>query len=197
MNNKHIACLVILLIGVLAVQGVSMVRKRALAMQTAAETARNEADAARVELNSQRALLDDLKRKSDGLIQYLNEWEPHFSRLSTPESGELNVNALVKEANLVLLAQRFEVMPNKTDSTAVQNTASQTIPQIVRAHLTIEDDFSKTINWLGNLESKLPIARVSSLDIIRGQAGNDVRMNVVVDIPLARPRPTPAPPPAS
>jgi hypothetical protein len=195
MNNKHIACLVILLLGVVVAQGVSMVRNRALAMQAASEKAKRDTETARIGLASQRAILDDLRRKSASLIQYLDEWEPHFSRMSTAEYVELNVNALIKEASLVLLAQRFEVLQNKTDATTVQNTAAQTIPQIIRAHLTIEDDFLKTINWLGNLESKLPLVRISDLDIARGQAGNDLRMNLVVDIPLARPRPTPTPAP--
>jgi len=59
----------------------------------------------------------------------------------------------------------------------------------------VEDDFIKTLNWLGEIESKLPTARVSSLDIARGQSGNDIHMNVVVDIPLAVPRATPSPTP--
>jgi hypothetical protein len=194
MNNKHIACLVILFVCVLIVQGVSMVRKRAIAMQTTAEAARREAESASVDLNAQRAILDDIKRKSSDLLSYLDAWEPHLSRLSTPEASELNVNALLKQANLILLAQRFEVVPNKADI-SVPNAASATIPQLVRAHLTIEDDFIKSINWLGEIESKLPLARVSELELARGQTGNDLRMDVVVDIPMARPRPTPTPTP--
>jgi len=196
MNNKHIACLVILLIGVLLVQGVMMVRTRALAKQSAAEDARRETDTAREGLATQRAILDDLKRKSAGLIQYLNEWEPHFERLSSAEASELNVNALIKEASLVLLAQRFEILPNKVSSTNGAAGASPVIPQIARAHLTIEDDFLKTINWLGDVESKMPIARVSNLDIVRGQSGNDVRVNVVIDVPLAAAPAKPATAPA-
>jgi hypothetical protein len=85
------------------------------------------------------------------------------------------------------------VLPNKLEASSVQSTAGQTIPQIVRAHLTIEDDFAKTLNWLGDVESKLPISRVSNLDISRGQSGNDVRVNAVVDIPLAVAAATPTP----
>jgi hypothetical protein len=92
------------------------------------------------------------------------------------------------------MAQRFEVVPNKS-GTSVPNASNATIPQIVRAHLTIEDDFIKTINWLGDLESKLPSARITSLALARGQSGNDLRMDLVVDVPLAIPRATPAPTP--
>ena len=35
-------------------------------------------------------------------LAYLDAWEPHLSRLSTPEASELNVNALLKQANRVL-----------------------------------------------------------------------------------------------
>jgi hypothetical protein len=194
-NNKHIACLVILFCCVLIVQGVSMVRKRATDMQTAAESARRSADTATVTLQAQRDILDDLKHKSSDLLAWLDAWEPHLARINSPESAELNVTALVKQASLILLAQRFEAVPNKS-STSVPNSASETIPQLVRAHLTIEDDFVKSINWLGEVESKLPSARLSSFSVARGQSGNDVRMEVVVDVPLAQSRATPTPTPA-
>ncbi|MDD5200606.1 MAG: hypothetical protein PHC88_12495 [Terrimicrobiaceae bacterium] len=194
MNNKHIACLAILFFCVVVAQGVSAVRLRATSMQTAAQLARQDADTASVSLQAQRAILDDLKHKSADLLDYLDVWEPHLSRLATPESGEINVNALVKEAGLILLAQRFEVVPNKSGA-SVPNATDATIPQFVRAHLTVEDDFIKTINWLGDLESKLPSARVSSLALARGQSGNDLRMDLVVDVPLAVPRATPSPTP--
>lgn len=195
MNNKHIASLLVLFLCVVIVQGVSMVRTRATTMQAAAETAQRETETATVMLRTQRAILDDLKHKTSDLLDYLDQWEPHLSRLATPESGEINVNALIKEAGLILLAQRFEVVPNKSGGASVPNAANTTIPQIVRAHLTIEDEFIKTINWLGNLESKLPSARVSSLALARGQSGNDLRMDLVVDVPLATPRATPSPTP--
>lgn len=194
MNQKHIACLLILFLCALTVQGVMMVRKRAVNMQAAAKTAQRDAEAAGVALRAQSAISDDLARKSSDLLKYLDAWEPHLSRFTTQESGELDVSALIKQAGLILLAQRFEVLPNKPN-TSVPNAADGTIPQIVRAHLTIEDDFIKSINWLGELESKLPSARISNLELARGQSGNDLRMNLVVDVPLARPRAKPSPTP--
>jgi len=193
-NHKHIACLAILFLCIVIFQGVSMVRTRATAMKAAAESAERSANDAAVALRIQRATLEDLKLKTSDLIEFLDAWEPHLARLSTAESGELNVNALVKSYGLILLAQRFELTPNNSNN-GVPSTANGTIPQLVRAHLTIEDDFIKTLNWLGEVESKLPTSRISSLDIARGQSGNDVHMNVVVDIPLAVPRATPTPTP--
>jgi hypothetical protein len=193
-NHKHIACLVILFLCVVIFQGVSMVRTRANAMQDAAHAAESSASTASLAWRTQRAILDDLKNKTADLIAYLDAWEPHLDRLSTPESGELNVNALVKQSGLILLAQRFELTPNKSDAT-VPGTANSTIPQLVRAHLTAEDDFVKSLTWLGELETKLPTSRVSSLEITRGQTGNDIRVELVVDIPLAVPRAGPSPTP--
>ena len=194
MNNKHIACLLILFLCAMTVQGVMMVRKRAVSMQAAAETARKDAEAAAVALRAQSAILDDLTRKSSHLLEYLDAWEPHLPGSPPRNAGELDVSALIKQAGLILLAQRFEVVPNKSN-TSVPNSADETIPQIVRAHLTIEDDFIKSINWLGELESKLPSARISNLELARGQSGNDLRMNLVVDVPLARPPAQPSPSP--
>ena len=194
MNHKQIACLMILFLCAVIAQGVMMVRKRTVAMQAAAEAAQRDAEVAAVALSAQKALLDDLTQKSSPLLKYLEAWEPHISRFTTQESGELDVSALVKQAGLILLAQRFEVVPNKSN-TSIPNSADGTIPQIARAHLTIEDDFIKSINWLGELESKLPSARISNLELARGQSGNDLRMDVVIDVPLARPRAQPSPTP--
>lgn len=188
MNNKHIACLVLVILCILTVQGVAMIHKRATKMQGAAASAKLAAENAAADLSAQRAILDDLVHKTADLHAWLGEWESHLARIPSAETAEINVTALLKQANLVLLAQRFEVSPNRPES-GVPNSADATIPQFVRAHLTIEDDFVKTVNWLGDLESKLPIARISDLQLARGQSGNDIRMNVVVDIPLAAARP--------
>ncbi len=194
MNNKHLACIVILLACVLIVQGVLTVHKNATAMQAAASLARRDASLANANLRTQRGLLKDLTEKTSDLIVYLDAWEPHLARIATPDAGEVNVNALLKQADLLILSQRFELVPNQTGG-GVPNAANATIPQLVRAHLTIEDDFTKSLNWVGELESKLPTARVANLEISRGQTGNDIRLNLVVDIPLARAEESPAPTP--
>lgn len=176
---------------VVVVQGVSTIRKRAVAMQATEEQARKEAETAKTAVDTRQEILNDLKRKSEDLLGFLDAWEPHFTRLATPEAAEVNVNALVRQSNLILLAQRFEVVPNKSAS-SVPNAANETIPKIVRAHLTLEDDFVKSINWLGELESKLPSARLSNLSLVRGQTSNDLRLNAVIDIPMARSSETPS-----
>jgi len=188
MNNKHIACVLIVFLCVCIFEGVSMIRQRATAMQSEAQAARRDATTAEMTLRTQQAQLQDLKSKTADLIAYLNAWEPALSRFTTPESGELNIGAMIKQADLILLAQRFEVASNKTDTSVPSGVA--TIPQVVRAHLTIEDDFIKSINWFGQIETQLPCSRISDLSITRGQAGSDIRMDLVVDIPLATAPPT-------
>lgn len=190
MNNKHIAVLVVLLLCILIAQGLLSFHQRVTAVQKAAATAERTAKTTEITLRGQRVVLDELKRNSGDLIAFLDLWEDHLSRISTPEGGEVNVNTLVKQAGLFLLAQRFELTANKAEGSVA---GEATIPQIFRAHLTIEDDFVKTINWLGEVESKLPTARVSNLQLTRGQSGNDLRVNLALDIPLARARATPAP----
>lgn len=191
MNHKHLAAIVILLACVLVVQGVLSFNKTVADKKAAAARARQTAELSAITLRAQRNVLEDLRAKTADLLTYLDAWEPHLARLSTADAGEVNINALLKQADLLLLSQRFELTTNQSGG-SVPSAANETIPQIVRAHLTIEDDFVKSINWLGELESKLPTARLSNLEIARGQSGNDVRMNVVVDIPLARAADAPA-----
>jgi hypothetical protein len=177
MNSKHVACALIGLLLVVIVQGVLQIRKSMNAAQSQADKAKADAEAAARTVESERRVLVDLRSQSGALIAYLDVWEPFLAAISTPEAGELNLTTRIKEAGLFSLAQRFEVATQK----------DSTISRTARAHLTFEDDYSKSLAWLGNLEAALPSARVSNLRLSRGQSGNDIKMELVIDIPLLKP----------
>ncbi len=175
MNRKHLAVIIVALIAVLFLQGVLEIRKRLVAIQDQVAEAQAAASGTELLLNTERAAMRNIESNSAAMLDYLDAWAPPLGEVNTPESGELTVSARVKEADLVTLAQRFEVTAN------VENDA---IPKLVRAHLTFEDDYARTMNWLGNIEQSLPSSRVTDLRIARGESGNDVRLTVVLDVPL-------------
>ncbi len=175
MNSKHLACVMLALFAVLVFQGALSVRNRLNKMTAAAAAAQLNATSIESVLATENTMLGGLRDDSNQLIAYLEAWREPLNQIHTAEAGELNIAARIKESGLVSLAQRFEV---------VNSTVSPHIPRIVRANLTFEDDYAKTLAWLGNIEASLPASRVSNLKIARGQSGNDIRLDVTIDLPL-------------
>ncbi len=175
MNRKHLAVIIVALLAVLFLQGVLEIRKRLVAIQNQVAEAQAASAGKEMLLNTERAAMRNIESESAAMLAYLDAWSPPLSKVNTPESGELTVSGRVKEADLVTLAQRFEV---------AANPGNDAIPKLVRAHLTFEDDYARTLNWLGKIEQNLPSSRVTDLRIARGESDNDVRLTLVLDVPL-------------
>ena len=73
------------------------------------------------------------------------------------------------------MSQGFETIDQSKDGT---------IAKTLQARLVFEDDYIKTLNWLGNLEGSMPAIRVSSCRLSKGQSGNDIKMELTVDVPI-------------
>jgi hypothetical protein len=54
------------------------------------------------------------------------------------------------------------------------------------ADLVVEDDYSKTLNWLGRLEEAIPTCRIIRCQIVRGDRGNDVHLDLQIQIPILK-----------
>lgn len=177
MNNKHIACGIVALFIVVLVQLTLWVQGNRTKVQNQAEAAQQAETDATTALNQERAQLGNLRRQSADLIEFLRIWQPYFTTIDNPQSAEVNLSMRIKEANLVNLAQRFELTP-------VKGNAS--IPNSMRALLTFEDDYARLMNWLGDLEVKMPTVRTSSVRLSKGTRANDLRMEVVLEQPLLK-----------
>jgi hypothetical protein len=176
MNNKHLATLLVVIATILCVQVVLQVHKHLAKVRDDVASQRAKAEGLEAQLRIERSTLAQLQNSSAALLAYLQVWEPALVAVDSPEGGELDISGRVKDSGLISLAQRFEAVPLKNAN----------IPRVVRANLTIEDDYARTLNWLGKLEHDLPAARVSDLRITRGQTGNDIRMDLVLDLPLLK-----------
>ncbi|MBE2205754.1 MAG: hypothetical protein IAE94_15590 [Chthoniobacterales bacterium] len=177
MNNKHVSCAIVAVFILVLVQVTLWVQGNRTKVQNQARAAQEAETAAMTALNLERTQLGTLRKQSADLIEFLRIWQPYFSGIDNPQSAEVNLSMLIKEANLVNLAQRFDPVP-------VKGNAS--IPTAQRAFLTFEDDYSRLMNWLGDLEVKMPTIRTSSVRLSKGTRANDLRMEVVLDQPLLR-----------
>ena len=130
------------------------------------------------ETSRQRAQieLDKKTRETQGLRDYLDEWQPYLRMTKTESEAERMFNTKLKQGALVIWRQSFEPMKLNDEST---------IPNALRARITFEDDYYKMLNWVGSLESSLPTSRVSTCRITKGAKGNDIKMDLDVEVPLA------------
>jgi hypothetical protein len=66
------------------------------------------------------------------------------------------------------------------------------MPSAVRASIVLEDDYAKTVNWIGEMERKLPLARMTSCRLTGGDNGRQVHAEVILEVPLADLKVSPA-----
>lgn len=176
MNGKKIACILLLLVvGLLAYFG-QIGHKKADLKRAEAETAKQDKLKAEGDLHLSEIKLTTLKTDTEELRRFLLAWTPYAERIQTQGEVEQAVLASLRNINLLVLSQKFE---SKTTS------GKSYLPKIVRASLVIEDDYAKTVNWIGEMERKLPLARMSNCRLTGGDNGRQLHAEVTLEVPLA------------
>ncbi|MGB3119938.1 MAG: hypothetical protein WBE58_14040 [Verrucomicrobiales bacterium] len=177
MNERKMACMILLLAIAGLAFGTQKMRGRMLAAESGAETSKMAANTAMQERTMSERSLADRKKKSMALLEFYHSWVPHLRDLNGAQSGERKVVELIKESNVFPLSQKFD-----EDKKTVKG---QLIPKSLKATLVLEDDYAKTLNFLGALEEKVPACRVDHCFVSRGGAGNDIHVELTVQIPMA------------
>jgi hypothetical protein len=109
------------------------------------------------------------------LRQFLETWTPVINRFQSGQDGELELMKTIRNNSLLTLAQKLEVRENRTNPL---------VPKSLLASFTIQDDYAKTMNWLGEIERNVPVARVTSCRLKKGDGGGRVNLDVHFEIPL-------------
>lgn len=141
----------------------------------AEEISRSAFDGAVFARSAEQRKMVILKNNTIGSREYLNQWEPYVKQAKNAQYGEALINFRIKQAGIITLSQVYET---------VDHVKGGTIPKTLNAKLVFEDDYVKTLNWLANLEGSLPAIRVSSCKLSKGQSGNDIKMELSIDIPI-------------
>ncbi len=175
MNNKHLACFVLMMFLVIELYAVFMMHSKASAMKQEAADGQAAAETATSDVNIKKAALNGLKVRTEPLVLFLNEWDPFLRQVSSAERGEQLIEALIKQAGVMCIDRRY----SKGSATGLSY-----LPGTLSASLLLEDDYARTLQWLGDLESSLPASRVMTCTLSKGQNSNDVRMQLTVELPL-------------
>jgi hypothetical protein len=183
MNGKKLACVLLLMIvGALAYFG-QVGHKKADAKRAEAETAKSEKLKAEDALRLSEIKLTTLKADTEELRRFLQSWTPYAERIQTQSEVEQTVLASLRNANLLVLKQAFE---------SKKSPGQLYMPSAVRASIVLEDDYAKTVNWIGEMERKLPLARMTSCRLTGGDNGRQVHAEVILEVPLADLKVSPA-----
>jgi hypothetical protein len=175
MKEQQTACVILVLLAMGFLYGAQTFHGKMAAAQSAAEDARVAAQTAETKLAGQRRELSKKTEASEGLRSYLEDWDVHLRSTQSAQSTEQRIVDLVKQSDIFTESQRFELVERRDDTV---------IKSALRAHITVKDDYAKAMNWLADLEAHLPTSRITSCVLRRGESGNDIRMQLIVDLPI-------------
>ncbi|MCB1229599.1 MAG: hypothetical protein KDN19_05005 [Verrucomicrobiae bacterium] len=180
MNNHKMACFVLLVLIGAMVYGTQEMRLRTGKAREAAESAKAEAENAELQRSIAETNLIMLERETFDLRNGYHEWLGHFVTVTNPQEGEQKISDAIRTGQVFLLSQRFQLKE-------FQGEERGTLIGVLEGDLDFEDDYAKTLNWLGQLEQSVPSCRITSCNIIRGDRSNNIRMKLKLEMPIMAP----------
>ena len=183
MNGKQLACVMLMMIIGIVTYTSQMVHKKAAAVRAEAKAAQDAAEAA----DSDRQIAEITSKRVDAestdLRRFLEAWTPQIDNIQTSQEVEEAVQASIRNAKLYVDSQKFEAKPVKV---------GKVIPRVIKAAIIAEDEYPKAMNWLGDLEKKLPLARITICRLTPGKDTKSVRMELSLEIPIINLKADPA-----
>ncbi|MFZ4763527.1 MAG: hypothetical protein ACOYMN_01135 [Roseimicrobium sp.] len=175
MNGKKIACALMMMIVAGIAYGSQIMQKRAKAMLEEAETAESGVSTAKSQREVAETLLKRVEFENRDRRQFLKDWEPSVKQIQTGQEAEQALVSIVRNSGILTVSQKFEVKENKEQ---------KMIPKLLQGTLIVQDEFAKTLNWLGEVERKLPLARVTVCRLKQGETGRQVNLEIQIEIPV-------------
>lgn len=176
MNPKQLACVMLLvIIGAMTYTAqiihnkVAATRAAAQDAETAAVTTERERVTAEIETAVFKTDTEDVRR-------FLRAWLPAIERVQTQQEAEQTIELSLREGGINLVRSR------KTELKT--SAANKLMPKSVLTTLTIEEEYAKVLNWLGDIERRLPTARMKVVQITGGSTGRQLQMEVSFETPI-------------
>ena len=180
MNNKHIACTIL----GLCIAAMLWFTFQSHGKMTSMTAESSQAETAAMNADSKRQMKDAelvrLRRDNAPLLNYLAAWKPYFDQTSTENFAETKLINRAKKGGMVIITQALSANIIKE---------AKLINKTVKQNVTFEDDYVQCLQWLGNLEEAMPTARVADCKITKGQNENNVRMELVIEVPVTEAAP--------
>lgn len=176
MNPKQLACIILLMfIGAMTYTAqiihnkVNTTREEAQDAEDSAVAMENERSTADIETAVFKANTEDVRR-------FLRSWLPSIERVQTQQEAEQTIELSLRERGINLVRSK------KIELKTVP--INKIIPKSVLTTLTIEEEYAKVLNWLGDIERRLPTARMKVVQITGGSTGRQLKMEVSFETPI-------------
>jgi hypothetical protein len=179
MNPKQLGMVVVLVGILLLVQLAQSFQGKAKTLNDEAAAAAKEEAGLVTQLDAEKGVYGDLQRQSKELLDFVAKWEPFFAVIEEQQAAETGISMKVREASMLNLSQRYQQVPHK-----ISNVDNKSLPILMQASLVFDDSYAKLLNWLGIMEKTKPTMRVGRLELAKGSRGDDLRMDVTLEVPL-------------
>jgi len=175
MNGKQLACILLLSLIAAIVYGGQMVHKTAEAMLKSARVAEDAAISAESAKKTSEIKLQTVTAESEEILRFLAAWTPNIDSFQTGQDIEEAIQSSIRASSLYVDSQQFETKVSRT---------SNVLARVIKAAIVVEDEYSKTLNWLGEIEKKVPLARITICRITPGKDPNSVRLELSIEVPI-------------
>lgn len=179
MNAKQLSALLVLVGVVLLFQLGMSLRQKATAAAKQADDATAGLQKVRTQLEAEKGYYEGQLRDVKGLVEFAEAWRPYFAVIEEQNEAETGISMKVRASETLNLLQRYEQVPH-----TINNKRNDSLPLLVRATLLFEDSYAKLLNWMGMMERIRPTMRVGRVAMGAGARGNDIRMELVLEVPL-------------
>ncbi len=175
MNGKKLACVILIMIVAGIAYGTQIMGQRAKSMRDDAEAAETEKRAAQSDLDVSKISLTKLNEDTKELRNFLRAWEPVVQRIQTGQEAEQLLLSLLRDTGILTVSQKFEVKTSQTNLL---------VPKSLQGTLIVQGEYNKVLNWLGDFERKLPLARINSCRLKQGETGRQANIEIHFEIPM-------------
>lgn len=176
MNPKQMACIFLLMIIGAMTYTAQIIHNKVATTRAEAEDAENAANLAEQERATAEVETGVFKADTEDVRRFLRSWLPSIERVQTQQEAEQTIELSLRERGINLVRER------KTELKV--SPSNKIIPKSVLTTLTIEEEYAKVLNWLGDIERRLPTARMKVVQITGGSTGRQLKMEVSFETPI-------------
>jgi hypothetical protein len=176
MNHKQLACVILMMIIGLITYFGQIAHQKVVVMRNSAAQAENDATAAESSRQTAEILTARTRAETEELRRFLEAWVPFIDRAQTEQEiqGAIEVSLRERGINLVR-SRKSEVKPSRSE---------KIIPRSVLTTISVEDEYAKVMNWMGDLEKRLPLARIIACQMTGGGGAGLLRLDLSLETPL-------------
>ncbi len=176
MNPKQLACVVLLMFVGAMTYFAQIAHQKVVVMKKSAASAEQDAIAAEGSRQTAEIATARIKAETEDLRRFLKTWVPYVDKSQTEQEVESAIEFSLRDRGITLVRSRKTEVKNSRDNV--------TIPKTVLATIVIEDEYAKVLNWMGDVEKRLPLARITACRITGGSTARQLRLDISLEAPL-------------